>query len=83
MLANHNAHRPEESIKTAGNTSSYTEVIPLDGSHLLYVYDRIPFGWSAIPADSSEANSVWVVRVALSRLPAATSDGGRQTMSRQ
>ena len=65
VLANHNAQRPEEPIKTPGNTSSYTEVIPLDESHLLYVYDRIPFGWSAIPADSSETNSVWVVRITL------------------
>jgi hypothetical protein len=68
VLANHNAHRPDEPIKTPGNTSSYTEVIPLDQSHLLYVYDRIPFGWSAIPADSPETNSVWVVRVVLDRL---------------
>jgi hypothetical protein len=67
VLANHNAHRPEEPIKGAGNTSSYTEVIPLDQSHLLYIYDRIPHSWSRIPADSSETNSVWVVRIALAR----------------
>jgi hypothetical protein len=36
---------------------------------LLYIYDRIPFGWNAIPADSAETNSVWVVRVALGRTP--------------
>jgi len=65
VLANHNAHRPEEPIQAAGNTSSYTEVIPLDDSHLLYIYDRIPFGWSTIPPDSPETNSVWVVRVTL------------------
>jgi len=67
VLANHNAHRPEEPIKAAGNTSSYTEVLPLDDSHLLYIYDRIPFGWDPIPPDSPETNSVWVVRVTLSR----------------
>lgn len=65
VLANHNAHRPEEPIKGPGNTSSYTEVIPLDESHLLYVYDRIPSGWKAIPRESPETNSVWVVRVSL------------------
>ncbi len=69
VLANHNAHRPEEPINTAGNTSSYTEVIVLDDSHLLYIYDRIPFGWKPIPPGSPETNSVWVVRVALSRVP--------------
>jgi hypothetical protein len=63
VLANHNAHRPDEPIRHAGNTSSYTEVVRLDPSHLLYIYDRIPFGGSAIPADSRETNAVWVVRV--------------------
>ncbi len=67
VLANHNAHRPEEPIKGPGNTSSYTEVIALDASHLLYIYDRIPSGWSAIPAASPETNSAWVVRVAIDR----------------
>jgi hypothetical protein len=65
VLANHNLHRPEESIKTAGNTSSYTEIVALDEARLLYIYDRIPFGWNAIPRESSETNSVWVVRAAL------------------
>jgi hypothetical protein len=67
ILANHNAHRPDEPIKTAGNTSSYTEIVALDRPHLLYIYDRIPFGWKAIPPDSPETNSVWVVRVGLDR----------------
>jgi len=69
VLANHNAHRPQEPIRGPGNTSSYTEVIPLDESHLLYIYDRIPSGWRAIPAASPETNSVWVVRVAITLPP--------------
>jgi hypothetical protein len=67
VLANHNARRPEEPIRAAGNTSSYTEIIALDDAHLLYIYDRIPFGWGAIPPGSSETNSVWVVRIAFDR----------------
>ena len=67
VLANHNTHRPDEPIKGAGKTSSYTEVIALDDAHLLYIYDRIPNGWKAIAADSPETNSVWVVRVTLRR----------------
>ena len=43
------------------------EVIVLDDTHLLYIYDRIPNGWKAIAADSPETNSVWVVRVTLER----------------
>lgn len=46
-------------------TSAYTEIVPLDDRNLLCIYDRVPHGWSAIPADSPERNSVWVVRLTL------------------
>lgn len=49
--------------KQTRTTSSYTETVALDDTHLLVIYDRIPFGWKAIPQDSPETNSVWVVRV--------------------
>jgi hypothetical protein len=44
-------------------------VVALDDTRLLVIYDRIPHGWSAIPKDSTETNSVWVVRLALARSP--------------
>lgn len=65
VLANHNRFRPAEAIRGMGNTSSYTEVVAVDASHLLYIYDRIPHSWSRIPPEASETNSVWVVRVTL------------------
>ncbi len=65
VVANHNEFVPEETIADAGKSSSYTEVVVLDEQHLLLIYDRIPHGWSAIPADSKETNSVWVVRVTI------------------
>jgi hypothetical protein len=34
---------------------------------VLYIYDRIPKGWHAIPKDSLETNSVWVVRITLAK----------------
>lgn len=46
-------------------TTGYTEVAVVDDTHLLIIYDRVPNGWVAIPADSKETNSVWVVRVAM------------------
>jgi hypothetical protein len=70
VLANHNAFRTADAIKNpaaGGNTSSYTEVVPLDESNLLCIYDRIPHGWHAIPKESRETNSVWVVRLTLKR----------------
>ncbi len=59
----HNETVKDEPIKEPGNTSAYTEVVALDDTHLLLIYDRIPHGWSAIPETSTETNSVWVVRV--------------------
>lgn len=65
-----------EVIGIQGRSSSYTEVVALDDRNLLYIYDRIPWGWSAIPEGTTEiangqvrptTNSVWVVRVTIVR----------------
>ena len=69
LMAHHNACVPAEPIKAAGNTTAYTEVAVLDDTHLLMIYDCVPNGWAALPADSSETNSVWVVRVTLEAIP--------------
>jgi hypothetical protein len=63
----HNACHPKEPIDKPGHTSSYTEIIALDDTHLLYIYDRVPHGWSSIPKDSPDTNGVWVVRLTLER----------------
>ncbi|KPK84106.1 MAG: hypothetical protein AMJ81_06510 [Phycisphaerae bacterium SM23_33] len=60
----HNACLAEK-IRRHDHTSSYTEVVPLDATHLLYIYDRIPHGWAAIPESSAGTNSVWVIRITL------------------
>ena len=62
----HNA-RDDEKIVRHDHTSSYTEVVALDARHLLYIYDRIPRGWSAIPTGSNETNSVRVIRVTVKK----------------
>ena len=67
VVANHNEFRPEESVVVSQRTSAYTEIVALDDKHLLYIYDRIPNGWMQIPGNSSETNSVWVVRVTVDR----------------
>jgi hypothetical protein len=58
-----NADRPLATLRT----SAYTEVITLDDTHLLYIYDRIPNGWYPVPKDSPETNSVWVVRMTIAK----------------
>lgn len=66
MGRHHNAC-VEERITRPDHTSSYTEVVALDESHLLYIYDRIPHGWAPIPKGSTDTNSVWVVRITLEK----------------
>ncbi|MCE9591000.1 MAG: glycoside hydrolase [Planctomycetes bacterium] len=77
MWDHHDALVPTgEVIGIQGRSSSYTEVVALDDRNLLYIYDRIPWGWSEIPAGTTEVangktrpttNSVWVVRVTIVR----------------
>lgn len=73
LQSHHNEQQPQDSINagnsfTLGNqTTSYTEVVPLDEQSVLVMYDRIPHGWSAIPRDSQDTNSIWVVKLAWNR----------------
>jgi hypothetical protein len=70
LAANHNAAHPGDPITNkaaGGHSSSYTEVVSLGGGDLLVIYDRLARGWQAIPKDAPETNSVWVVRLGLSR----------------
>jgi hypothetical protein len=65
VVANHNAFVPQEPITDASKSSSYTEVVAVDERNLLLIYDRIPFSWGPVPADSPETNSVWVTRITI------------------
>ena len=67
IVANHNEFRPEEPVVVPRKTSAYTQVVALDEKHLLYIYDRVPNGWMQIPGNSSETNSVWVVRATVQK----------------
>lgn len=48
-----------------GFSSCYTELMALDERTLLLIYDRVGLGWHAIPDDSPETKSVWVMRLTL------------------
>jgi len=69
LQAHHNACVPKEPIDKPNHTSSYTEVVAVDNTHLLCIYDRIPHGWERIPKESAQTNSVWVVRIGLDKPP--------------
>ena len=67
ILAHHNKCNPQEEITYSEDlslqrTTSYTEVVAVDDTHLLYMYDRAPNGWRRIPEDMDDTNSVWLVR---------------------
>jgi len=64
---NHNEYCPDDHIAAPGNTSSYTEVVALDDKNLLCIYDRVPHSWNAIPPESTDTNSVWVIRITVEK----------------
>lgn len=81
MVAHHNMHHPEEPIEYTyfsseyfsdtkefaldERTSGYTDVIVLDEKNILYIYDRLPNGWSPIPEGSSDTISVWIIKATI------------------
>jgi len=75
LREHHNACVPGEAIKadttleTGEMTTGYTEVAVVDDSHLLVIYDRVPHGWKAIPRESVDTNSVWVIRLHWKKAP--------------
>lgn len=66
IAAHHNQALPDDPIRTDGHTgtTAYTEIVALDETHLLYVYDKLLNGWD--PA-GPPGNSVWVVRVTIEK----------------
>ena len=74
MLAHHNACHPDEAMATYTDhnhlqqTSAYTEVIAVDNTHFLYLYDRLANGWQPIPEEMDDTNSVWLVRVTVEKV---------------
>jgi len=65
LQSHHNQYQPADVIfrPNQTNTTSYTEAVPLDDRSVLVVYDHIPNGWNAIPKDSPQVNSIWVVKL--------------------
>ncbi len=64
LQSHHNKNHPQDAITRADKTTSYTEVVTLDDQSVIVIYDRIPHGWNAIPQESQDTNSIWVVKLA-------------------
>jgi hypothetical protein len=80
LRANHNAAAPADYIhesediteKTAFHhyrheTSSYTQLVRIDDTHFMAIYDRGPHGGEKIEKIAPETNSLWVVRIVVRR----------------
>ncbi len=63
LQSHHNEHHPQDAITRADQTTSYTEVAALGDQSVIVIYDRIPHGWQAIPEESRDTNSIWVVKL--------------------
>jgi len=76
IRTHHNQFVPAEPISEEvgwnQRTTGYTEIVPLDATNLLLVYDRIPGGHNQ-PPPAGESNSVWAVRVTVERVASAWS----------
>ena len=64
LQSHHNENHALDAITRADQTTSYTEVVALDEQSVIVIYDHIPHGWNAIPNDSQDTNSIWVVKLA-------------------
>ena len=80
MVAHHNkwAPGPEYVIRpeTSGvralcrfrdQTTAYTELVEIEPNRLMMAYDRTPFGWQPVPADSDERSRVFVMPIDVER----------------
>jgi len=48
-------------------TTAYTEIIEIAPNRLLYLYDRVPLGWQAVPVESDERNMIFVLDITVER----------------
>jgi len=62
LMAHHNA-TVERWPMTAEQTTAYTAMVEVSPNRAFLVYDRAPFGWGAVPAESGERSQIWMVEV--------------------
>jgi len=60
IMAAHDASGPGSQV-TGAQTTSYTAMVELSPNRVLLIYDRVPFGWSGVPADSGERSQIYLL----------------------
>lgn len=67
VVAHHNASVDQASQMTAVQTTAYTAVLEVEENRVLLAYDRTPFGWQAVPADSGERSQIYLLELRVGR----------------
>ena len=49
-------------------TTAYTAMIEMTDNRIFLVYDRIPFGWDPVPADSGERSQIYLLEIHAQRV---------------
>ena len=53
-----------------GQTTSYTAIVEVSPNRFFMVYDRTPFGWKPVPADSGEYSQIFLLEAEVYRTDA-------------
>lgn len=67
LMAHHNAAVGEPSRIEAPQTSAYVAILEVSPNRVFVAYDRSPFGWEPVPADSGERSQIYLLEAGLER----------------
>ena len=68
VIGHQNAVLPEDCHLNANQTTAYAAIIEASPNRFFLVYDRSPFGWKPVPADSGERSQIYLLEVEAERV---------------
>ena len=54
-----------------GQTTSYTAIVEVAPNRIYLVYDRTPYGWKPVPAESGERSRIFLLEAEVQRIATA------------
>ena len=60
-----------EPASAKGQTTSYTAIVEVSPNRIYLVYDRTPYGWKAVPAESGERSRIFLLEAEVQRIATA------------
>ena len=57
-----------EPASAKGQTTSYTAILEVSPNRIYLVYDRTPYGWAPVPADSAERSQIFLLEAEIQRI---------------